>query len=93
MNATNSSLHSSKAFCLRKKINDEYATVDYFFTVLSIALSVLACPLIIILNTLITIAVRTKRTLQTMHNILLAYFMAVDNHCDYGNDENITIAV
>jgi len=81
MNATNRSLslNSSKTGgCSRSIIDDEYIAVDYFFAVLSILLNVLTCPPIILLNTLIIIAVKTKPSLQTMHNILLTCLAGTD---------------
>ena len=81
MNVTNSSqaLNSSKTpWCPRSIIDDEYIAVDYFFAVLSVVLNVLTCPLIILLNTLIIIAIKTKPRLQTMHNLLLACLAGTD---------------
>ena len=52
--------------------------MDYFIVVLTITLNVLACPPIILLNTLVIIAVRTKPRLQTQHNILLACMARTD---------------
>ena len=81
MNATNHSqaLNSSKTGgCSSSIIDDEYTAIDYFFAVLSILLNVLICPPIILLNTLIIIAVKTKPSLQTMHNILLACLAGTD---------------
>ena len=81
MNVTNNSqaLNSSKAsWCHRSIIDDEYIAVDYFFAVLSIALNVVTCPPIILLNTVIIIAVKKKPSLQTTHNILLTCLAATD---------------
>ena len=77
MNATNYSLSSSGAYCPHT-IDDEYVAVDNVFTVLSITLNLLTCPPIILLNMLIIIAVKKKRSLQTMHNILLASMAGTD---------------
>ena len=77
MNATNYSLSSSGADCPHT-IDDEYVAVDNIFTVVSITLNLFTCPLVILLNILIIIAVRTKRNLQTMHNILLASMAGTD---------------
>ena len=72
-------LNSSKtALCHRYIIEDKYIAVDYFIVVLTITLNVLACPPIILLNTLVIIAVRTKPRLQTQHNILLACMARTD---------------
>ena len=81
MNSTRNfqALNSSKApWCPRSIIHDEYIAVDYFFAVLSVVLNVLTCPLIIPLNTLVIIAVKTKPSLQTMHNMLLACLAGTD---------------
>ena len=83
MNSSNYSqtLRSSTALSCkgsRSIIDDDYIAVDYFFAVLSIVLNVLTCPPIILLNTLIIIAVKTKPRLQTMHNILLACLAGTD---------------
>ena len=52
--------------------------MDYFVVVLTIILNVLTCPPIILLNTLVIIAVRTKPSLQTQHNILLSCMAGTD---------------
>jgi len=48
------------------------------YTVLSIIVNLLTCPLVILLNGLFITAMRKKRRLQTMHNILLASMSATD---------------
>ena len=77
MNATNSSTNSTKAACILVT-DDEYATVDYFLKVLSIIINLLTCPFVILLNTLFITAMRKKRRLQTMHNVLLAVMAGTD---------------
>ena len=74
MNATDNSANSSKTSCGRE-INDDY---DTFFTVLSIIMNLLTCPLITLLNTLIIIAFKTKPRLRAMHNILLGSMAVTD---------------
>ena len=78
MNATNHSSSTSDVVCSRSVTDDEYIAVDYFFIVLSIIVNLLTCPLMILLNAFIIIAVRTKQRLQTMHNILLACLAGTD---------------
>lgn len=80
MNVTNSTQTLPKApYCLRSTIiDDEYIAMDYFFSVSALALNVLTCPLTILLNTLVIIAVKTKPRLQSKHNILLASLAATD---------------
>ena len=79
MNATNHSSSFSKALCFRSHPpDDEYARADYFMSVLAIALNLVTCPLIIVLNGLVIAVVKTKRRLQTNHNILLACLAATD---------------
>ena len=79
MNGTNYSSSASKAVCFRSDSpDDEYVSVDYIFSVLGIALNLVTCPLIILLNALVIAVVRTKRRLQTNHNILLACLAATD---------------
>ena len=74
MNATDNFSNSSKSVCGRQ-INDDY---DTFFTVLSIIMNLLTCPLITLLNTIIIIALKTNRMLRTMHNILLGSMAVTD---------------
>ena len=79
MNSTNHSSSASKAACLRSLPPDDgYVSVGYIFPVLSIALNLVTCPLIILLNALVIAVVKTKRRLQTNHNILLACLAATD---------------
>ena len=81
MNANNSSqaFNSSRApWCPTSVIDDKYIAIDYFFIVLSTTLNVLTCPLIILLNTLIIIAVKIKPRLQTQYNMLLACMAVTD---------------
>lgn len=57
---------------------DEYADVRYFCSVVAIIINLLTCPFIILLNALVIVAVKTKRRLQTRHNILLASLAGTD---------------
>ena len=76
MNTTNC-FAVSELNCL-EETDDKYVIVDKAFAVLAIAVNVLTCPLVVLLNTLIIIAVGTKRRLQTAHNILLASMAGTD---------------
>ena len=61
------------------KLNCSITTaVDNVFAVLAIAVNLLSCPLVVLLNALIITAVRKKRRLQTAHNILLASMAGTD---------------
>ena len=77
MNAFNYSANSMKAVCIFSTF-DKYAAVDFFFTVLSIVINLLTCPLVILLNALFITAMGKNRRLQTMHNILLASMAGTD---------------
>ena len=77
MNATNYSSNSMKAACIVLS-DDEYATVDYIFSVLSILVNLVTCPIVTLLNALFITTMRKKRRLQTMHNILLASMAGTD---------------
>ena len=79
MNSTSFSSSVSKVMCFLSILpDDEYAVADYFFSALAIVLNLLSCPPIILLNALIITAVKTKRRLQTNHNILLASLAGTD---------------
>ena len=77
MNITNYSTNSVKAVC--NPLPDyEYTAEYFFFTVLSIIINLLTCPLVILLNAFFITAMRKKRRLQTIHNILLASMAGTD---------------
>ena len=77
MNATtNHSLAVSHAISCDWTFDDQF--VDNLFSVLSIILNLLTCPLTILLNTLVIIAVKTKPRLQNVHNIILASMAGTD---------------
>ena len=57
---------------------DSYVIADYFFSVLTIIVNLLACPFVVVLNAVVIQVVRTKPRLQTMHNILLACLSGTD---------------
>ena len=84
MNTTNYSTDSLIPVCFRLT-PDEYATVDYVFSVLSIIINLLTCPLVILLNTLFITAMGKKRSLQTTHNMLLASMTGTDLAIEIGS--------
>ena len=73
---TNHSLAVSNAISCDWTFDDQF--VDKLFSVLSIILNLLTCPLTILLNTLVIIAVKTKPRLQNVHNIILASMAGTD---------------
>ena len=77
MNDTsNHSVAVSNAVSCGWTFDDQY--VDNLFSVLSIILNLLTCPLTLLLNTLVIIAVKTKPRLQTMHHLILASMEGTD---------------
>lgn len=80
MNNSNNSLRVSIDFvsCTRSISNDEYQTMDLTFALFSIIVNLFTCPLVILWNSLVIIAVSTKRRLQTKHNVLLACLAGTD---------------
>ena len=77
MNVTNNhSLAASNAVSCAWTFYDQFE--DKLCSVLSIILNLLTCPLTVLLNTLVMIAVKTKPSLQTMHNVILASMAVTD---------------
>ena len=77
MNATtNHSLAASNAISCDWTFDDQF--VDKLFSVLFIVLNLLTCPLTVLLNTLVIIAVKTRQRLQNMHNLILASMAGTD---------------
>ena len=77
MNDTsNHSVAVSNAVSCDWTFDDQF--VDNLFSVLSIILNLLTCPLTLLLNTLVIIAVKTKPRLQTMHHLILASMAGTD---------------
>ena len=77
MNATtNHSLAVSNAVSCDWTFDDQF--VDKLFSLLSIILNLLTCPLTVLLNTLVIIAVKTRQRLQNMHNLILASMAGTD---------------
>jgi len=77
MNLTNSSSAPTQPSCSRV-IEEEYFLESALFTLLSIILNLSTCPVIIFMNALVIITIKTRRRLQTMYNILLAYLAVTD---------------
>ena len=77
---TNPSLIFSEDLCTmwHSIINDYYVVVYYSSIVLNTIINLLTCPFVIFMNACFITAVRTKRRLQTMHNILLACLAVTD---------------
>ena len=76
MNATDC---SSKHLCFNSTAPDQnYAFIDDVFRVLVSLTLLIACPLVILLNALVIVAIKTKRGLQTWSNILLASLAGTD---------------
>ena len=57
---------------------EEYHQENYICTLAAIILNILACPLTVFINALVIVAVKRKRRLQTIYNILLACLAATD---------------
>ena len=76
MNATDC---SSEHLCSNSTVPDEdYAFIGDLIKVLAIVILLIACPLVILLNALVIVAIKTKRRLQTRSNILLASLAGTD---------------
>lgn len=76
MNATDC---SSEHLCFNSTApNQNYAFIGDFFRVLAVVMLLITCPLVILLNALVIVAIKTKRRLQTMGNILLASLAGTD---------------
>ena len=76
MNATDC---SSEHLCSNSTaLYEDYAFIGDFIKVLAIAMLFIACPLVILLNALVILAIKTKRRLQTRGNILLASLAGTD---------------
>ena len=77
MNATtNHSLTVSNAVSCGWTFDDQFA--DKLFSVLSIILNLLTCPLTVLLNTMVIIAVKTRPRLHNVHNLILASMAGTD---------------
>ena len=75
MNLTNSTLAATNNFIpCRIWIQELFVQIS----VLSITLNLMTLPFVVVMNALIIIAVKTRRRLQTMYNIMLASLAGTD---------------
>lgn len=76
MKATN---YSFEHLCFNSTAPDEdFAVTDDLIKLLAIVINLIACPVIILLNALVIMAIKTKRRLQTRNNTLLASLAGTD---------------
>lgn len=75
-NHTNSSFIPSAANCRVWK--EEYDQENYVSTLAAIILNMITCPVTVVMNLLVIVAVKTKRRLQSTYNLLLASLAATD---------------
>ena len=78
MNLTNTTLAATKNFIPCRIWIQELFVQNIIFSLLSIALNVVAIPLVAVMNALIIIAIKTRPRLQTMYNIMLASLAGTD---------------
>ena len=78
MNLTNTTLEATNNFRPCRIWIQEYFLQNIIFSVLSITLNVVTLPFVIVMNALIIIAIKTRRRLQTMYNIMLASLAGTD---------------
>ena len=77
MNLTNSAAQHSSQFCKRFQ-DEEFFKANFASTLVFIILNTLSCPAIIVMNALVIAAVKKRRRLQSMYNILLACLAITD---------------
>ena len=77
VNLSTSTASLPNEYCRRFQ-DVEYHTVNFLVTLESILLYALTCPLVILTNMLVIAAVKTRRRLQNMSNILLACLAGTD---------------
>ena len=78
MNSSSENSSSSKYATSCRLWEGTYYKENYIFTMASIILNTLTCPMTVFINALVIVAVTKKRRLQTMYNILLACLAATD---------------
>ena len=78
MNLTNTTLEAANNFRPCRIWTQEYFVQNMIFSVLSITLNLVTLPFVIVMNSLIIIAIKTRRRLQTMYNIMLASLAGTD---------------
>ena len=79
INLSNSAgqIPSKYVYCQRFQ-DEEFFMANYLVTLASIILSMLTCPVIILMNALVIVAVIKRGRLQNMYRILLAYLAGTD---------------
>ena len=78
MNLTNTTLAPTNNFRPCRIWTQEYFVQNIIFSVLSITLNIVTLPFVVVMNSLIIFAVKTRRRLQTMYNIMLASLAGTD---------------
>lgn len=73
MNATN----SSEAVCRLLK-DERFSLENHIVILMCIVINLVTCPVTIVMNVLVIVAIRTRRRLQSMSNILLAFLAGTD---------------
>ena len=75
----NSTDCSSDHLCFNSTAPDDYySLISDLIKVVAVVVHLIACPLVILLNALVIVAIKTKRRLQTRSNILLASLAGTD---------------
>ena len=75
----NSSTHSVRNFSINCRGRfKEYFLENIVISLLSTALNLGSCPVIILMNVLVIVAIKTRRRLQSTYNILLACLAVTD---------------
>ena len=79
INLTNSTAQvpNEYLYCQRFQ-GEEFFMANYLATLASIILNVLSCPVIIVMNALVIVAVKKRGRLQSMYRIVLAYMAGTD---------------
>ena len=76
MNVSSDSSLNESIICRRR--DEEYILVNTVTSLFSIALNLASCPVIILMNVLVIVAIKTRRRLQSTYNILLACLAVTD---------------
>jgi len=80
MNVTESEAGSLPRVCPMNEMvwKQEYQIEKIAFATTAIILNILSCPVTIVMNVLVIMAVKTRPTLQSKYNILLACLAGTD---------------
>ena len=79
MNLTNTTLEVTSNFRPCRTVwTQEYFVQNIIFSLLSITLNLMTLPFVVVMNSLIIFAIKTRRRLQTMYNIMLASLAGTD---------------